>query len=132
MLSNWLDTLLPKALVVFILGFPAVIRATLGAIEGAPTPEWLGSATQISAFGLVAWIVYYVLSTWIPKMQDQSAQQLAAQRDAHRDAMNELAKAHSQAVDKIATSFQDSIKTQRLDLLALKGVCPNGKRPEGE
>lgn len=109
------------AAVAAILGLPAAAHAIFSEM-GATTPEWVGGLTQVSAFGLVAWIVFYMFSKWLPAIQSEHASQLEAQRNSHTEAMRTIAEAHAAAVQKMAESFTDNLKAQRADLLALR-VC---------
>lgn len=113
---------LPATVAAFIIAFPAAVRVLLAELPKTDAEGLVGSITQISAFGLVAWIVYYMFTKWLPAIQAEHNSQLTAQRDAHNSAMEALAEAHAKAIDKIADSFTDSIKTQRVDLLA-RGMC---------
>lgn len=105
-----------------ILGIPALVHGVI-AESGVQAPAWLGSLTQISAFGLVAWIVFHMFSTWLPKQQEEHARQLKDQRDAHALATDTIAKAHAEAMKEISTAFKESLQQQRQDLLALRFVC---------
>lgn len=105
-----------------ILGIPAVTHAIL-AEAGAEVPAWIGSASQISAFGLVAWIVFHMFSTWLPKQQEEHARQLKDQRDAHAIATDTIAKAHAAAMTATSDAFKEALQQQRADLLALRFVC---------
>lgn len=105
-----------------ILGIPAITHAVLA--EASVTDfEWVGSITQISAFGLVAWIVWYMFSSWLPRIQDDQAKQLDAQREAHVEAMHELATSHCEAITKMTEAFSENLKQQRVDLLAMRAYC---------
>ena len=117
----------------FILALPATIRL-LVAESGLPTPEWVGSLTQVSAFGLVAWIVYYMFTKWLPNIQAAHAGQMAEQRNAHMEAIKLIAeahasatqcasKAHSDAVLSMTQAFKESLQSQRVDLLAVRTTC---------
>ena len=121
--------------VCLILGVPAAAHWLIAEMPG-PTvlPDWIGSATQISAFGLVAWIVYYMFSKWLPAIQGAHSDQLAAQReahtaamegiaDAHKIAMQSIAEAHKAAVEKMTMDFKDCLSVQRADLLAIRAIC---------
>jgi hypothetical protein len=109
--------------VATIITAPAAVHAAVDGISNADTPEWVGSLTQISAFGLVAWIVWYMFSKWLPQMQANQVEQLNAQRDAHVEAMKELAGAHRAAIESMTLSFTDNLKQQRVDLLAMRAYC---------
>lgn len=109
--------------VATIVTAPAVVHAVVDGIGNADTPEWVGSLTQISAFGLVAWIVWYMFSKWLPQMQQNQVAQLEAQRDAHVEAMKELASAHRAAIESMTIGFSDNLKQQRTDLLAMRTYC---------
>ena len=99
-----------------IVGAPAIIHAVIAEI-GIPTPEWVGSLTQVSAFGLVAWIVFFMFTKWLPSLQAAAAEQLKEQREAHTVALQAIADAHRQAVTVLTAQFGDSLQTQRRDLL---------------
>ena len=105
-----------------ILAVPAIVHAVVDGVGGANTPDWVGSITQISAFGLVAWIVYFMFTTWLPNIQANHSSQLDAQREAHVEAMKTIADAHATAVSAMTAAFQESLKAQRADLLAQR-VC---------
>jgi len=105
---------------MLILAIPMVVHAAVDGVAGAQTPDWVGSITQISAFGLVAWIVYFMFTTWLPNIQSNHSAQLDAQREAHVEAMKTIADAHSTAVSAMTKAFQESLLSQRADLLALR------------
>jgi hypothetical protein len=113
---------IPAVVSSAILAIPAVAH-TLVAEAGIESPAWLGSVTQISAFGLVAWIVFHMFSTWLPKQQEEHAKQLADQRDVHTVATETIARAHVDAMKSASDSFKEALHQQRQDLLALRFVC---------
>lgn len=117
-MTNPIFDRLPEAATGAILGLPAVVHAII-AETGIATPEWVGSITQVSAFGLVAWIVFFMFTRWLPSLQAASAQQLKEQREAHTMALQAIADAHKQAVQTLASTFEASLKSQRTDLLAI-------------
>ena len=106
-----------------IISIPAVLHAIVAEVTGVVMPEWIGSLTQVSAFGLVAWIVYYMFSTWLPNIQKAHTEQMCQQRDAHVEAMRAMASNHAQAIERITAAYSETLKTQRADLLALKFSC---------
>ena len=112
----------PAAVAATILALPAAVHAVLAEAEVA-APAWLGSITQISAFGLVAWIVFHMFSTWLPKQQEEHARQLKDQRDAHAVATDTIAKAHTAAMLATSDAFKEALSQQRKDLLALRFTC---------
>lgn len=105
-----------------ILAIPALVHVILAEV-GTEAPAWIGSASQISAFGLVAWIVFHTFSTWLPKQQEEHARQLKDQRDAHVIATDTIAKAHVAAMTATSDAFKEALQQQRADLLALRFVC---------
>ena len=109
---------LPEAAAAAILALPAAVHAIVANLDIA-TPEWVGSLTQVSAFGLVAWIVFFMFRNWLPAIQAANAQQLKEQREDHTSSMQAMASAHAQAITTLANTFSESLKTQRSDLLAL-------------
>ena len=109
---------LPEAAAAAILALPAAVHAIVANLDIA-TPEWVGSLTQVSAFGLVAWIVFFMFRHWLPAIQAANAQQLKEQREDHTSSMQAMASAHAQAITTLANTFSESLKTQRSDLLAL-------------
>ena len=109
---------LPEAAAAAILALPAAVHAIVANLDNA-TPEWVGSLTQVSAFGLVAWIVFFMFRNWLPAIQAANAQQLKEQREDHTSSMQAMASAHAQAITTLANTFSESLKTQRSDLLAL-------------
>lgn len=114
----------PAAVAAFIVAFPAALRALLAEIPGVTeAPVWVGSITQISAFGLVAWIVYYMFTKWLPAIQAEHATQLEAQREAHKQTIEAMATSHSTAINRMTAAFEESLKTQRVDLLAIRAIC---------
>ena len=113
----------PELATALILGVPAAVHAVIAEVTGTEAPDWIGSVTQISAFGLVAWIVYYMFTQWLPDIQAAHAKQLDAQREAHTAAMQTIAEAHSTAVAGMTEAFKDSLQSQRADLLAIRAVC---------
>lgn len=132
-----IDNHAPELATAAIVGVPAIMHAFF-AEAGAQAPEWMGSVTQISAFGLVAWIVYYMFTAWLPKIQAANDAQLAAQReahtvamatiaDAHASAIKEMTQAHASAITQTTASFSENLKTQRADLLAIRAVCRVGE-----
>lgn len=112
----------PVAVSATILAVPAIDHAIMAEI-GAEAPAWIGSVSQISAFGLVAWIVFHMFSTWLPKQQEEHARQLKDQRDAHAVATDTIAKAHAAAVTATSDAFKEALRQQRVDLLALRFTC---------
>ena len=117
-MTNPIFERLPEAATTAILGLPAVARVIVANMEIAK-PEWVGSLTQVSAFGLVAWIVFFMFRNWLPAIQAANAQQLKEQREDHTSSMQAMASAHAQAITTLANTFSESLKTQRSDLLAL-------------
>ena len=122
--------------VAAILGIPAGIHAVIAEV-GVTAPDWIGSVTQISAFGLVAWIVFFMFTKWLPAIQAEHAVQLAEQRTSHALAAKTLADAHAAAIakmsdsnavtmEKLSLAFTENLKQQRADLLALR-VCHNAQ-----
>lgn len=109
---------LPEIVSAAILGVPAAIHALI-AESGVSTPEWIGSLTQVSAFGLVAWIVFYMFQKWLPAIQSEHTAQLIAQRDAHAKSMDTIAIAHKEAIKQLADTFAAALKEQRADLISL-------------
>ncbi len=109
---------LPEAAAAAILALPAAVHAIVANLDIA-TPEWVGSLTQVSAFGLVAWIVFFMFRNWLPAIQAANAQLLKEQREDHTSSMQAMASAHAQAITTLANTFSESLKTQRSDLLAL-------------
>lgn len=116
-----------------ILGMPAALHLVI-ADAGVNTPEWVGSITQVSAFGLVAWIVFFMFTRWLPNIQAAHAGQMAEQRTAHMEAVKLIAEAHAEAVQAASKShseavlamtnaFKESLQSQRVDLLAIRAVC---------
>lgn len=116
-----------------ILAMPAAVHAVL-AESGLATPDWVGSVTQVSAFGLVAWIVFFMFTRWLPNIQAAHASQMAEQRTAHMEAVKLIAEAHAEAVQAASKShseavlamtnaFKESLQSQRVDLLAIRAVC---------
>ena len=105
----------------------------LGAVAtavGEVTADYVGTITQVSAFGLVAWIVYYMFTKWLPSIQAAHAAQMAEQRDGHVIAMQALAESHTTAIRTVADAaalatnnmtkaFTESLTQQRVDLVAL-------------
>ncbi len=106
------------AVSTFIVGAPVIIHAVVAEV-GIPTPDWVGSLTQVSAFGLVAWIVFFMFTKWLPSLQAAAAQQLKEQRDAHTMALQAIADAHKQAITVLTSQFGDSLQSQRKDLLEI-------------
>lgn len=121
-IQTYLIDHIPAVASAAILAIPATFHAIL-AEAGAEVPAWIGSASQISAFGLVAWIVFHMFSTWLPKQQEEHARQLKDQRDAHTLATDTIAKSHVAAMTASSEAFKDALKQQRLDLLALRFTC---------
>lgn len=124
---------LPAWAAATILALPAGLRVIV-AESGIPTPDWVGSLTQVSAFGLVAWIVFFMFTKWLPNIQQAHASQMAEQRTAHMESVRLLAeshatavtsatKAHSEAVTAMTSAFKESLQAQRVDLLAIRAVC---------
>ena len=107
----------PESAALTILGIPAVANAVAEA--PIPLPEWVGNASQISAFGLVAWIVYYMFSKWLPELQRQHALQVKEQMESHSKTIEALALGHREAMTTMAKTFSDNLNTQRGDLLIL-------------
>jgi hypothetical protein len=124
---SFLADRIPEAASLLILAIPAALHAIVAEAGVVPAPDWMGSVTQISAFGLVAWIVYYMFTSWLPKIQAANDAQLAAQREAHTVAMATIADAHASAIKEMTIAFSDSLKTQRADLLAIRAVCRIGE-----
>ncbi len=118
---------IPELVSAAILGIPAAIHAII-AEAGVATPEWVGSLTQVSAFGLVAWIVFYMFSKWLPAIQAEHAAQLTAQREAHAAAMDTIATAHKEAIEAMTSTFATALKDQRADLTALR-ICRAAEKP---
>lgn len=112
------DNSIPQAASVLIMGIPALAHSMLADVT-TQSPEWVGSITQISAFGLVAWIVYYMFTKWLPAIQSAHAEQMKEQRDAQSAATRIIADAHANAVSAMTTAFSESLKSQRADLLQL-------------
>lgn len=112
---------MPKFAALAIMGIPAGVHAFVAqaTTPSAPMPEWLGKVTEISAFGLVAWIVYFMFTKWLPALQLTHSTELEAQRKAHTEATKTLADAHAAAVMSLAKAFAESLQYQRTDLLAL-------------
>lgn len=121
-IAIYLSERAPEMATGAILAIPATVHAIL-AEAGAEVPAWIGSASQISAFGLVAWIVFHMFSTWLPKQQEEHARQLKDQRDAHAIATETIAKAHADAITATSDAFKAALQQQRTDLLALRFVC---------
>jgi hypothetical protein len=115
--SNTLDAFI-GAISTFIVGAPAIVHAVVAEV-GIPTPDWVGSLTQVSAFGLVAWIVFFMFTKWLPSLQAAAAEQLKEQRDAHTIALQAIADAHKQAITVLTSQFGESLKSQRQDLLEI-------------
>jgi len=114
-----------------ILAIPALDHAIMAEI-GAEAPAWVGSVSQISAFGLVAWIVFHMFSTWLPKQQEEHARQLKDQRDAHAIATDTIAKAHADAMTATSEAFKSALQQQRQDLLALRFACHAQPQEKGK
>lgn len=109
---------IPEAAAILILGIPAGVNAFVSDAP-IPMPEWVGNASQISAFGLVAWIVYYMFSRWLPEIQKQHAQQVKEQLEAHTKTIETLAAGHRDALAQMTKTFSDNLNQQRGDLLIL-------------
>ena len=125
----------PEISALLILGIPAVINAV---VADAPMPEWIGNASQVSAFGLVAWIVYFTLSKWLPDlqtkhsehlkdMQAQHSEQMKNQREAHVAMMQQVTNTYSETLKDQREAFSQSLNTQRGDLLIAFKI--NKKQP---
>lgn len=122
-IHSYLVEHIPAAVSATILAIPALAHAIVAEVTGTEMPAWIGSVSQISAFGLVAWIVFHMFSTWLPKQQEEHARQLKDQRDAHAIATDTIAKAHAAAITANADAFKEALKQQRVDLLALRFTC---------
>ncbi len=109
---------LPEAASASILALPAVVHAVIANLDIA-TPDWVGSLTQVSAFGLVAWIVFFMFTKWLPSLQAAAAEQLKEQREAHTVALQAIAEAHKQAITVLTSQFGESLQSQRKDLLEI-------------
>ena len=121
-ISVYLADHTPEIAATAILAIPTTVHAIL-AEAGAEVPAWIGSASQISAFGLVAWIVFHMFSTWLPKQQEEHARQLKDQRDAYAITTDTIAKAHAAAMSATSDAFKEALMQQRKDLLALRFTC---------
>ena len=120
----------PRLAAASIIAIPAFFKILIAEISQTVEPSWIGSITQISAFGLVAWIVFFMFTKWLPSMQESAALQLKEQRDAHVAAMTKVSDAHAKAMQDVSDSHKDAVthltsafenvmQTQRNDLIAL-------------
>lgn len=103
---------IPEAAAILILGVPALVNALI-ADANVPMPEWVGNASQISAFGLVAWIVYFTLSKWLPDLQTKHSEHIKSMAEQHNEQMRSQRDAHVQMMEQVTTTYSENLKDQR-------------------
>jgi hypothetical protein len=63
-------------------------------VANVTEPGWVSNASQLSALGVLAWSVWYLLTRTIPEQQRVFRQSLTAVQDSHNRVLQEVTERH--------------------------------------
>lgn len=80
--------------------------------------EWIRTVVNFGSFGLVAWLVYYVFKTLLPKITADFTAQLEAQRNSFATTLDKVNDQHRTLMKEQRDEFRAELAQQRADFKA--------------
>ena len=80
--------------------------------------EWIKTVVNFGSFALVAWLVYYVFKTLLPKITADFTAQLEAQRKSFGTTLDKVNERHHTLMKEQRDEFRAELAQQRADFKA--------------